>query len=101
MNQSVMGSTFSRYKTPAFVNLDFKVTFTPELLRKDLDLGLDAARRYEVPMPLASLTRDVVQTLIGRGMADLDFAKLLELQAQASGLTLEPENVVVSDGLGS
>ena len=29
MNQSVMGSTFSRYKTPAFVNLDFKVTFTP------------------------------------------------------------------------
>ena len=28
MNQSVMGSTFSRYKTPALVNLDFKVTFT-------------------------------------------------------------------------
>ena len=43
MNQSVMGSVFSRYKTPAFVNLDFKVTFTPKLLRKDLDLGLDAA----------------------------------------------------------
>ena len=39
MNQSVMGSMFSRYKTPAFVNLDFKVTFTPQLLRKDLDLG--------------------------------------------------------------
>ncbi len=46
INQSVMGSTFSRYKTPAFVNLDFKVTFTPYLLRKDLDLGLDAGRRY-------------------------------------------------------
>ena len=42
MNQSVMGSVFSRYKTPALVNLDFKVTFTPHLLRKDLDLGLDA-----------------------------------------------------------
>ena len=42
INQSVMGSTFTRYKTPAFVNLDFKVTFTPHLLRKDLDLGLDA-----------------------------------------------------------
>ena len=44
INQSVMGSTFTRYKTPAFVNLDFQVTFTPQLLRKDLDLGLDAAR---------------------------------------------------------
>jgi len=101
MNQSVMGSMFSRYKTPALVNLDFKVTFTPQLLRKDLDLGLDAARRYDVPMPLASVTRDVVQTLIGRGLADEDFAKLLVLQAEASGLKLEPENVAVGDGLDS
>jgi 3-hydroxyisobutyrate dehydrogenase-like beta-hydroxyacid dehydrogenase len=100
MNQSVMGSTFSRYKTPAFVNLDFKVTFTPHLLRKDLDLGLDAGKRFEVPMPLASLTRDVLQSMIGRGMTEQDFAQLLLLQAEASGLKLVPENVVVSDGLG-
>ena len=99
MNQSVMGSTFSRYKTPALVNLDFKVTFTPKLLRKDLDLGLDAGRRFDVPMPLAALTRDIVQTLIGRGMDDEDFAKLITLQAEASGLALEPENVPVGDGL--
>jgi 3-hydroxyisobutyrate dehydrogenase len=99
LNQSVMGSVFTRYKTPAFVNLDFKVTFTPHLLRKDLDLGLDAGRRYGVPMPLASITRDVLQTLIGRGMTDEDFAKLLVLEAEASGLKLEPENVPVSDGL--
>jgi 3-hydroxyisobutyrate dehydrogenase-like beta-hydroxyacid dehydrogenase len=99
VNRSVMGSTFSRYKTPALVNLDFKVTFTPKLLRKDLDLGLDAGRRFEVPMPLASATRDIVQTLIGRGMDDEDFAKLIVLQAQASGLALEPENVPVGDGL--
>ena len=99
MNQSVMGSTFSRYKTPALVNLDFKVTFTPKLLRKDLDLGLDAARHFEVPMPLASITRDLVQTLIGHGFDEEDFAKLIVLQAQASGLALEPENVPVDDGL--
>ena len=99
INQSVMGSTFSRYKSPAFVHLDFKVTFTPKLLRKDLDLGLDAARRFEVPMPLASLTRDVVQTLIGHGMDDEDFARLIVLQAMASGVELAPENVAVDDGL--
>ena len=99
INQSVMGSTFSRYKAPALVNLDFSVTFTPTLLRKDLDLGLEASRRFGVPMPLASLTRDIVQTLIGYGMADEDFAKLIVLQAQASGIKLEPENVPVGDGL--
>jgi 3-hydroxyisobutyrate dehydrogenase len=99
INQSVMGSTFSRYKTPALVNLDFKVTFTPKLLRKDLDLGLSAAREFGVPMPLASLTRDLVQTLIGNGMDDEDFAKLIVLQANASGIELAPENVPVGDGL--
>jgi 3-hydroxyisobutyrate dehydrogenase-like beta-hydroxyacid dehydrogenase len=99
MNQSVMGSTFSRYKTPALVNLDFKVTFTPKLLRKDLDLGLDAARRFEVPMPLCSITRDHVQALVGHGMDEEDFAKLIVLQAMASGLALTPEDVPVSDGL--
>jgi 3-hydroxyisobutyrate dehydrogenase-like beta-hydroxyacid dehydrogenase len=99
LNQSVMGSTFSRYKTPAFVNLDFKVTFTPELLRKDMDLGLDAGRRFEVPMPLASATRDLIQSMMGRGMREEDFATLLVQQAEASGIRLQPENVEVKDGL--
>jgi 3-hydroxyisobutyrate dehydrogenase-like beta-hydroxyacid dehydrogenase len=101
MNQSVMGSVFSRYKTPAFVNLDFKVTFTPYLLRKDLDLGLDAGRRFEVPMPLASITRDLIQSMMGHGMTEEDFATLIVQQAHASGLDLAPENVPVGDGLSS
>jgi len=99
MNQSVMGSMFTRYKTPALVNLDFKVTFTPHLLRKDLDLGLEAGREFEVPMPLASITRDIVQSLIGNGMGEEDFAKLIVMQAKASGIDLVPENVPVGDGL--
>jgi 3-hydroxyisobutyrate dehydrogenase-like beta-hydroxyacid dehydrogenase len=99
LNKSVMGSTFTRYKAPAFVNLDFHVTFTPYLLRKDLDLGLEAGRRFEVPMPLASATRDLIQSMMGRGMTEEDFSTLLVQQAQASGLTLTPENAVVGDGL--
>jgi len=99
LNKSVMGSMFTRYKTPALVNLDFKVTFTPHLLRKDLDLGLDAGRHFEVPMPLTSLTRDLLQTMIGHGMSEEDFATLLLMQAKASGIDLKPENVEVGDGL--
>lgn len=101
LNRSVMGSMFTRYKTPALVNLDFKVTFTPHLLRKDLDLGLDAGREFEVPMPLASLTRDLLQTMIGHGMTEEDFATLIVMQAKASGIELQPENVPVGDGLSS
>jgi 3-hydroxyisobutyrate dehydrogenase-like beta-hydroxyacid dehydrogenase len=99
LNKSVMGSMFTRYKTPALVNLDFHVTFTPRLLRKDLDLGLDAGRELEVPMQLASVTRDVLQQLIGNGLGEEDFAKLVVMQAKASGMDLKPENVQVGDGL--
>jgi 3-hydroxyisobutyrate dehydrogenase-like beta-hydroxyacid dehydrogenase len=101
LNKSVMGSTFTRYKAPALVNLDFHVTFTPKLLKKDMDLGLDAGRRFEVPMPLAAATRDLIQTMIGHGMTEEDFSTLILMQARASGLELKPENVKVGDGLAS
>ncbi|HUF81064.1 MAG TPA: NAD(P)-dependent oxidoreductase [Burkholderiales bacterium] len=99
LNKSVMGSTFTRYKAPALAHLDFHVTFTPELLCKDIDLGLAAGRALGVPMPLTSVARDMVQTLIGHGYTDQDFSALLLLQAKASGLEIKPEHVEVSDGL--
>jgi 3-hydroxyisobutyrate dehydrogenase len=101
INSSVMGSTFSRYKTPAFVNLDFTPTFTGHLLRKDFELGLDAARSLNVPLPVAALTHQIVVSLIGHGLGDVDFAALLELEARGANLPLQPETRQVSDGLGA
>jgi 3-hydroxyisobutyrate dehydrogenase len=98
-NDSVMGSTFSRYKTPALVTLDYTPTFTPELLRKDFDLGLDAAAQLGVSVPLVAHVRDLVQAMIDDGYGGTDFAALLSVQAKASGLELVPEPGPVSDGL--
>lgn len=99
MNRSVTGSTFSRHKTPAFVNPDFKVAFAPYPLRKDMDLGPDAGRKYEAPMPLATATRDLIQSMMGCGWSSEDFATLLLQQARSSGITLKPENKEMGDGL--
>ncbi len=99
INNSVLGSMFTRYKSPAYVNLDYTPMFTPVLLRKDLDLGLQAGRDLEVPMPVASLVREIVQSLIGNGFTDCDFAALLTLEARGAHLDLQPEHVTVSDGL--
>ncbi|MGA2294700.1 MAG: NAD(P)-dependent oxidoreductase [Acidimicrobiales bacterium] len=99
LNDSVMGSTFTRYKTPAFVNLDFTPTFTPVLLRKDFDLGMAQAKKMSVSMPLSALCTELVVSAIGAGHVDEDFAVLLLEQARSSGLVLEPENIKVDDGL--
>jgi 3-hydroxyisobutyrate dehydrogenase len=99
INHSVMGSIFSTYKAPAMVKLDWTPTFTPLLLRKDMDLGLSAAEKLGVTMAVAQTTRDMVQRSIDAGHTDCDFAILLDEQAKASGLALQPENVEVDDGL--
>jgi 3-hydroxyisobutyrate dehydrogenase len=101
LNNSVMGSVFTRYKSPAFVNLDYTPTFTPILLRKDFDLGLAAAHDLDVPMPIAAATAAAVQASVSSGRVEEDFAILLDLQAHNSGITLEPENVPVDDGLSA
>jgi 3-hydroxyisobutyrate dehydrogenase len=101
LNNSVMGSVFTRYKSPALVNLDFSPTFTNVLLRKDFDLGLEAAREHGVPMPVAALAAKMVSSAIGAGHTSEDFATLLLEQARRSGVELVSEQAVVDDGLGT
>jgi 3-hydroxyisobutyrate dehydrogenase len=109
MNNGVMGSMFTAYKSPALVNLDWTTTFTPELLRKDLDLGLELGREWDVPMPVTAATREVLQGHIGKALAtknpreilDKDFAMMAETMAELSGMALKSENKNVPTGLES
>ena len=107
LNNSVMGSMFTAYKSPALVNLDWTTTFTPELLRKDLDLGLELGREMDVPMPVTAATREVLQCHFGHAILQKnpdeyiqkDFAALIETMALAAGMKLESENKNVPTGL--
>ena len=107
MNNGVMGSMFTAYKTPALVNLDWTATFTPELLRKDLDLGLELGREQDVPMPVTAATREMVQMHIGKALSQpnskeilgQDFARLAETMAELAGMKLTSENKNVGTGL--
>lgn len=101
LNNSVMGSTFTRYKSPAFVNLDFAPTFTMPLLLKDFDLGMAAAHDLEAPMPVAALTASLVASALGAGHRTEDFATLLLEQARRCGIELTSEETPVDDGLAS
>lgn len=99
LNDSVMGSVFTRYKSPAFANLDFAPTFTMPLLQKDFDLGLDAANNLGVSMPIAQATRDIVADEVKLGNTEQDFATLLLRVATEANVVLSSENSSISDGL--
>ena len=100
INDSVLGSMYTRYKTPVLTNLTFEqVTFTPKLLLKDMDLGMAAAKTYGVAMPAAAATRESVARMVGHGHDNVDFAILLEETARDAGLELVSENKVIDDGL--
>jgi 3-hydroxyisobutyrate dehydrogenase len=99
INHSVLGSMFTRYKSPALVHLDFTPTFTVPLLLKDFDLGLAASRELEAPMPIAAGAAALVASALGAGYRTEDFATLLLEQARRAGVTLVPEDVEVDDGL--
>jgi 3-hydroxyisobutyrate dehydrogenase len=100
INDSVLGSMYTRYKTPVLTNLNFEqVTFTPELLLKDMDLGMAAAKAHGVVMPSAAATRESIARMVGRGYGDIDFSALLIEVAKDSGLELTSENKTIPDGL--
>ena len=99
LNESVMGSTFTRYKTPAFVNLDYVPTFTWHLLKKDFDLGMALGDEVGVPMPTAHLVSQIVADGIGRGFGDEDFASMLTRLAEGAGMEIESEDKPVTTGL--
>ena len=82
----MLGSVFIGYKGQAIRDHDYEPTFTTELLRKDFDLGLGAARQLEVPMPVTATTYQAIQTAIGHGYGKSDFATLYEVAARAAAL---------------
>lgn len=86
LNGTVLGSEWTRRRAADLIDRDWTPTFTTELLRKDFDLGLGAARSLEVPMPVGSAVYQLIQAAIGTGLGAQDFLALYEQQAKIAGL---------------
>jgi 3-hydroxyisobutyrate dehydrogenase len=92
INDSAIGSPFTRYKTDAYVGLDLTPAFTAEGQRKDLRLALQLAAEHEVPLPQASATEVEFSRLVASGLGQgRDFASLILLAARDARLAIEPE----------
>jgi len=87
LNGTVLASDWVRKRTDDLIKRDWTPTFTTELLRKDFDLGLGAARSLEVPMPIGGAVYQLIQSAIGTGLGEADFLALYEQQAHGAALS--------------
>lgn len=93
INDSAVGSPFTRYKSQALIDLDFTPTFSPELQRKDVRLALALAERAGLTMPVARTTEQAFTALIDSGLGDgRDFIALVLKLAADAGLVLKRES---------
>jgi 3-hydroxyisobutyrate dehydrogenase-like beta-hydroxyacid dehydrogenase len=94
INGSVVGSPFTVYKSQPLIDDDYASTFTTRLMAKDLDLIIECANGARVPVPVAGLVRQIMQSGIAAGMGDLDFSALVPLLRRQAGLPDGPGNAV-------
>jgi 3-hydroxyisobutyrate dehydrogenase-like beta-hydroxyacid dehydrogenase len=86
LNGTVLACEWVQARTPDLVALDWTPTFTTELMRKDFDLGLAAARELEVPLPLGASVHQLTTSAINSGLRHQDFLSLYVHQARGSEL---------------
>jgi 3-hydroxyisobutyrate dehydrogenase len=86
---STIASPWLKLKAGLMKRRDFTPTMTTRLILKDIDLILAAAQAGGVPTPLASATRQVVQTAIRDGYGEEDYMAIVKLAEKQSGLSTE------------
>ena len=86
---SVVGSPLIQYKAPPIKERKFSPAFSTELMVKDLDLALATAKRLGVTAPTTALTKQMLEALVNTGRGGWDFAGLIPLIEELSGIKPE------------
>jgi 3-hydroxyisobutyrate dehydrogenase-like beta-hydroxyacid dehydrogenase len=83
------GSTMLALKADPMRRHDYTTLFKLEHMLKDVRLCLESGQAAGVPFPAAADAREVLSAAMGRGLADADFAALLEVLEGLAGTRLE------------
>lgn len=85
ITQSAVASPLIGYKKDMIVSADYKPAATLNMLAKDLDLLLAAAKENGTPMPVNGLIREIYRSASDRGLGEKDFFVLVQEAERASG----------------
>ena len=86
LNNSLLASPVMTLKLGQLTKRDYKAISPVSMLAKDLDITLSVAKGMGVPMPATALTHQFLGTLKATGRGELDYAALLLLMEELSGI---------------
>lgn len=87
MAGSVLASPQVLFKIPPLRENSFEPAFTTVGMAKDVGLALNICQKYGVCAPVTGLTKQLLESLIAQGKGQQDFASLLQLTEEMSGVS--------------
>ena len=86
----VAGSWILNNRSQKMLDDEYPLGFRLRLHRKDLGIALETARRFKVPVPIASLVATIEDGLIAQGYGDEDMSNLARFVREGAGVTKGP-----------
>lgn len=86
LNSTYFKTGMSENKGPKMIKNNFEATFTLKMMTKDLDTINEAAKAFDLSLPMASLANKLYKDATSSGFADLDYTGILAFMEKASGL---------------
>ena len=77
------------YKAPFIFKRDFTTNFSVKWMHKDIGLMLDSGEELSVPLPLTSLTRQMVQMAISKGLGEEDMCSTISVLEDIAGVKVQ------------
>jgi 3-hydroxyisobutyrate dehydrogenase-like beta-hydroxyacid dehydrogenase len=81
-------STMVGLKAQPMLGHDFSPLFRLAHMLKDVGICLDESEAAGVPFPAAALARELYNAAMGRGLAEQDFAAVLEAAEGLAGIRI-------------
>jgi len=91
LDNSAAKSGLIAFKAPYVLRRDFRPNFSVRWMHKDIGLMLDSATELGVPLPLTSLTRQMFQAAISKGLADDDICSTIRILEDWAGIEVKSE----------
>jgi 3-hydroxyisobutyrate dehydrogenase-like beta-hydroxyacid dehydrogenase len=86
ITQSAVASPLIGYKKDMIISGNYTAAATLDMLKKDMELFLEAGRDMKTPLPVNTLIKDIYQKTSAAGLGEKDFFVLVQEAEKAAGL---------------